>query len=310
MAMATEAKTNWRFYAGGMFAKGFDENEGVYWDEVQSPGDVPTSSSYGLWAGMDIQFTLGTKFFIETGLNFRDIPYMDLEKKTGTYYDGESYRYYEVADHGRRDILSIPVRVGYKLPLNEQNQFEFSMGPYVGADFDNDYYIGLSPMVTFKHRAVSFSLHWENPVFMNTSDNHFKNQFAVTVGINFNGRKPNMDNIIRGMEIANTLMGGVNSVMGQYYGGDSGSYSSSYTDSSARGGASGNYQEMYDKWTRQAQNAYNSLADRTVSTSTYNRNKKLLRDAQKEMRSWRQKAAKAGVTIQKSPLEDANVGIR
>lgn len=73
------------------------------------------------------------------------------------------------------------------------------------------------------------------------------------------------------------------------------------------GVSNGNYSVMYDKWESRARDAYNSLTNASVSSTTYVRNKKLLREAQREMRKIRQKASAAGVTIHKSKWEDAQV---
>ncbi len=314
ITFVTHAKTNWRFYAGGMYAKGFnkpDSNNPII--EFDKAKDVPTKSSYTFWAGMDIQFSLKEKFFIETGVNFRKNPFLYGEKTSETDpYSGEVFKSYEVHidNAGDRDILTIPVRFGYKLPLKGKNQLEFAIGPYVGADFDADYYVGLSPVITYKHRALSLSFHWENPVFYDSSQNHFKNQFAFTIGVNFNGRKPNMDNILIGLEVANTVLGAANQALQTYsseY--DDGSYSESFS-SSNNSSSTNNYQIMYDKWERRAQEAYDSLAGHSGSASTYTRNKSLLREAQREMRNWRNKARKAGVNIRKSEWETKTVNIR
>ena len=50
------------------------------------------------------------------------------------------------------------------------------------------------------------------------------------------------------------------------------------------------YLATYRRWERQAENAYDSLTHASVSSSTYIRNKKLLRDAQNEMRKVRRQA--------------------
>lgn len=89
--------------------------------------------------------------------------------------------------------------------------------------------------------------------------------------------------------------------------GNMNSYSSGNVDSNNGGG---NYATMYAKWERQAENAYDSLTDASVNSSTYVRNKQLLRDAQNEMRRCRRQAAAAGVTINKSRWEDAQVRLR
>lgn len=89
---------------------------------------------------------------------------------------------------------------------------------------------------------------------------------------------------------------------GSNYGYDNGSAGSKSYSSS-------NYQSMYDRWERNAQNAYNSLDGHSGSASTYVQNKKLLREAQREMRSIRQKASREGITIAKSRWESVTVNV-
>lgn len=86
----------------------------------------------------------------------------------------------------------------------------------------------------------------------------------------------------------------------------SGQYGS-YDDENSYSKGSSNYQAMYDKWERQAQRAYESLSGHSVSSSTYISNKRLLRDAQQEMRSIRSKARSNGVYITQSRWETVSV---
>ena len=63
-----------------MYAKGFNVDN-LFWNDdgaivFDKSADVPTNGSYTVWAGMDVQFSLKEKFFIETGLNFRESPYV------------------------------------------------------------------------------------------------------------------------------------------------------------------------------------------------------------------------------------------
>lgn len=319
ITLTSEARTNWRFYLGGMYAKGFNADN-LFWNwnsdgviEFDKSADVPTNGSYSVWAGMDIQFSLKEKLFIETGLNFRELPYVYGKNVSETDpYSGAVFRWYEVRygnGYGHRDMLSIPVRIGYKLMLNGNNQFEFAAGPYFGMDFDGDYYVGLSPMVTYKHRALSLSFHWENPLFVNTSHNHFKNQFAFSIGVNFNGRKPNMDNILLGLEAAGSILETANQTISQYNGSNS---SSSYTDtdsSSSRGGGSSSNGNGFSLSEQQAyntdKNTYNKYDSqlsmhftgvRVMSCSD-------VKKIQKKMKKLREKWERKGKSFPKFPSE-------
>ncbi len=121
---------------------------------------------------------------------------------------------------------------------------------------------------------------------------------------------------------ANALM----QVSGQY---SSGYYTPQYSLAGNAGGSGnvtdGNYESQYRNWERRAESHYNSLtntgysvtsktgrkrgsAGQGMSSGNYVQMKRSLREAQREMRNIRNKAARAGVQIQKSRWEDATVG--
>lgn len=89
-------------------------------------------------------------------------------------------------------------------------------------------------------------------------------------------------------------------------------------------GSGVNYQMMYSNWERRAKMNYNSItllgikvqkngkdycgtSGQGAVPATYTQQKKYLREAQAEMKRIRKKAAKAGITIQKSEYEDVTV---
>ncbi|MCC8037884.1 MAG: hypothetical protein LIP02_07110 [Bacteroidales bacterium] len=89
-------------------------------------------------------------------------------------------------------------------------------------------------------------------------------------------------------------------------------------------GSGGSYQSRYNQWAQRAEANYNSLtnlgvrakkdgkdvggtAGQGMSSSNYTSMKKSLREAQREMKSIRQKARRAGITIPKSQYEDITV---
>ncbi|MCC8036690.1 MAG: hypothetical protein LIP02_00915 [Bacteroidales bacterium] len=98
--------------------------------------------------------------------------------------------------------------------------------------------------------------------------------------------------------------------------------SGAYADGGAMGaGGGGSYQEQYDRWARLAERHYNSLTNvgtrvkqggkdvggttgQSLNTGNYTSQKSSLREAQREMKSIRQKARRAGVNIRKSEYED------
>lgn len=239
LSLGALAWTNWRFYIGGMAAKGWSQDD-YYQSTVLYTGEkLETQTSYNIFAGMDIQFSLGDKFYLETGINYRRAPFAE----KGEWIDSsEPYRYVNL-ENEFNDWLSLPFRFGYRLHLNDENSFEFGIGPYVSYAFksfeNSPINVGISPVVTYKHRALSLSLRYETPVIYDGLKNYFNNQFAFTIGVNFNGRSPNWDNIARGLEMAGGVMGGVSSAM---YGTSStytGSSDYSYNGDSSYGSSTG-----------------------------------------------------------------------
>ena len=102
------------------------------------------------------------------------------------------------------------------------------------------------------------------------------------------------------------------------------SVSSSHSDVLDKSGSNIDYIAQYQNWERRAEANYNSLVNlgysvkdkngnrsggtgQKVSPSKYTQMKKLLREAQSEMRKIRLKASKNGVTIEPSKWETATV---
>ena len=123
---------------------------------------------------------------------------------------------------------------------------------------------------------------------------------------------------------ANALM----NVSGEYVGNNS--YNPTYglttnSESLNNQESSGNYESQYRNWERKAESHYNSLTNLgynttdkkeeksgnsgkgKLSSGNYVQQKRSLREAQNKMRSIRQKAASAGITINKSQWESATV---
>lgn len=122
---------------------------------------------------------------------------------------------------------------------------------------------------------------------------------------------------------------GMNMASGNYK--NTSSYSSNYKEESSSNIESNdsnikskNYRTIYSNWERRAKQNYESLTNlgykikkndkdekgnsgQGASPSTYVRQKKLLREAQKEMKRIRQKAQQAGLNIPKSEYEDVSV---
>lgn len=301
------ARTNWRFYVGGMYAKEYTEV-----GTINYKNPLEKTGTYNIMAGMDIQFSLKEKFYIETGLNYRYAPYAQWEDED-SWNPLSDYRYLY---GGHMHLLSVPVRFGYRLRMNENNSFEFGVGPYVAlrADGETQVSVGLSPVVTYKHRALSLSLRYENPVFYDGMRNELKNQFAFTIGVNFNGRSPNWDNIALGLEAAGSVLGTATEVMNTYYQSTNQEYSGSSesysTGDSSNSGSSGsvndssaglslsdarNLQRDRTTYFQMETNLIKALngEDTSTSVSTY----------RQRMKSLREKWEKRGHGWQKSRYE-------
>lgn len=117
------------------------------------------------------------------------------------------------------------------------------------------------------------------------------------------------------------VAGNILQMTGSAGSGYSSDYSGGYESAGSVGG--GNYQAQYDNWARIAEKHYNSLTNLGYSSSgsggrrgnsgqgasggNYVRQKKALREAQREMRKIRQQARRAGVNIIESEYENASV---
>lgn len=272
------------------------------WENSYLRGDTYTKSSYNIWAGMDVQFIIKEKFHIETGINYRRAPYTS---------------YLDYPDLGTANWIAIPLRFAYRLPLDEQNSFEFGVGPYVAMspDFSGDasMNVGISPVVTYKHRALSLSFRYENPVFYEKLDNTLKNQFAFTIGVNFNGRKPNWDNIAKGLAVTGSVLNVANAAIGAYSGGQSSSTADSYDDNTSyQSSTSSSGTRSGSGFSISEQNSYNQdkstyakydsqLASHFAGNQTMSADK--VRNAQKAMKKLREKWEKRGKSFPHSSNE-------
>lgn len=99
--------------------------------------------------------------------------------------------------------------------------------------------------MVFKHRALSLGLIYQNPCIYNGIKNRDTNSLMFTVGVNFNGRKVNLDNLVIGLEAASAVLTSATETMSQFSGyansSDTGSYSSgsSYSSASSSQSSSG-----------------------------------------------------------------------
>lgn len=293
----SEARTNWRFYVGGLVSQG-KESSGI--------DDIETYACPVLMGGIDVQFIIKDKWHIETGLNYRHGPY--------------AVKYDDCIVGGMQaDWLSIPVRFGYRKALSEKNSLEFGLGPYVSYEmfsyaeecYESPVSVGLSPVVTFKHRAFSVSLRYETPLFYNGMKNDCKHMFAITVGVNFNGRKPNWEAIGAVLDAANVVLGAANEALGNTSAAgsyDSGSYdngSSSSSGSKSRSSSDNKYnmgdQQAYNTDKRTYGRYESQLAAHFAGNQVMSESQVL--NVKLAMKKLREKWEKRGKSFPKSPYE-------
>lgn len=265
-------------------------------------------------AGMELEIPLSTKLNIETGLRYRN--HHVLVKNT---YDYKSFIREEWDEAST--IFEIPLRLTYKQPLGRHFSIHAGVGPYVSAIADgwsskrahetkwSDFvHVGLEPSVAINWACFSLGATYNIPCFYKGYKDENKPVVMATLGIRF---KSHVWKYVGATLLTIASVGAAASYA--WSAANSGSYSSSsYSSGSSSYSSSssgGNYEEMYRHWERRAQAAYNSLSGHSGSSSTYQNNMRLLREAQSEMRKYREKARKAGITIYQSDWETKTVRI-
>lgn len=298
----------WEFQLGGMY---MPRTTGYMYDGDKLVRD-PDMSKQGTWnalAGFGLFIPLSSRvpLLIETGLRYRYAPVV------------EPWSYYSVSDVYQDHFVEIPLKLNCDLRLNDSNSLRFGLGAYGayligGSDgYSSGFSVGIEPSVVFCHRGISFGLSYTNPLIYSKYTNKLGSNLALTFGIKF--KSGAWKYIGMGVGAVATL-GAVAVTTYQASQGSSdysSSSSSSYGDAMSAdnsGNVDGNTcRKMYEKWENRAREVYNSLSGHSGSASTYQRNMKVLRNAQKEMRSWRQKGYKAGVTISQSEWENKTVKV-
>lgn len=311
------AQVNWQFQIGGMYSKKY----GMYsLDEKSGCGELS--------GAILLQIPVKQQFFIETGLGWRRK--LVLCQAEDCKFDPDNYNYKDF-DSDFADFIELPIKAGYKLQLNEKNAFDFGFGPYLSLAFNkpecfnnSSFSAGLNASVAFRHRCMSFGVSWQNPIFKNGLNDYHRNSVTVTIGINFKGRKPNWDKIMDGLSVAGAVLEGATQVVSAFTGNSSTSETMMSSSSSTNySSSSTNYEAQYRQWEKRAESHYNSLTNIGLSVESkkaaagstmgsmnggnYVSMKKSLREAQKQMKSIRTRAAKDGVIIPQSKWETATV---
>lgn len=304
------AQVNWQFQIGGMYSKKYGLD-----------GLGEKSGSEELSGAILLQIPVKQQFFIETGLGWRHK--LVLCQAEGCKFDPNNHNY-NGFDSDFAEFLELPIKAGYKLQLNEKNAFNFGFGPYLSLAFNkpecfnnSSFSAGLNASVAFRHRCMSFGVSWQNPIFKNGLNDYHRNSVTVTIGINFKGRKPNWDKIMDGLSVAGAVLEGATQVASAFTG------NSSTSETMMSSSSSTNYEAQYRQWEKRAESHYNSLTNIGLSVESkkaaagstmgsmnggnYVSMKKSLREAQKQMKSIRTKAAKDGVKEKQSKWETATV---
>lgn len=309
MGINAAAQVNWQFQIGGMYSKKYGESLSEKRGSVELSGAIL------------LQIPVKQQFFIETGLGWRNK--LVLSQAEDYKFDPDNSNYKDFEGY-IANFLELPIKAGYKLQLNEKNAIDFGFGPYLSLAFNKPEYFnkssfsaGLNASVAFRHRCMSFGVSWQNPIFKNGLNDYHRNSVTVTIGINFKGRKPNWDKIMDGLSVAGAVLEGATQVASAFTG------NSSTSETMMSSSSSTNYEAQYRQWEKRAESHYNSLTNIGLSVESkkaaagstmgsmnggnYVSMKKSLREAQKQMKSIRTKAAKDGVIIPQSKWETAKV---
>lgn len=309
MGINAAAQVNWQFQIGGMYSKKYGESLSEKRGSVELSGAIL------------LQIPVKQQFFIETGLGWRNK--LVLSQAEDCKFDPDNSNYKDFEGY-IANFLELPIKAGYKLQLNEKNAIDFGFGPYLSLAFNKPEYFnkssfsaGLNASVAFRHRCMSFGVSWQNPIFKNGLNDYHRNSVTVTIGINFKGRKPNWDKIMDGLSIAGAVLEGTTQVASAFTG------NSSTSETMMSSSSSTNYEAQYRQWEKRAESHYNSLTNIGLSVESkkaaagstmgsmnggnYVSMKKSLREAQKQMKSIRTRAAKDGVIIPQSKWETATV---
>lgn len=260
----------------------------------------------------------------------------------GVYNDGwYEYNFSEISHaicHGKYGIpyrgnyLELPIKCGYQLKINDSNSIVFGFGPYLSfcteigsLGYSSPLSVGLAASASFRHRCMSFGVSFQNPVFFNGLRNHYSNSLNITIGINIKGRKPNWDKVLDVMGSVGEVLDVTSRSMNEYINtvietGQNDSAGDTNIVYASPNSSSHDYNGEYKRWESRAESIYNSMTNlgssynkkngskegstlQSMSPSNYQAQKKLYRDAQKQMKDIRNMARKEGVVIEKSKWE-------
>lgn len=299
-------------------------------NQVSSITDIDGLNQYGSeydtkenridWkAGLEIEIPLSRKLNIETGLRYNNHLAVYENEYNNDYYNST------------KNHIELPLRLTYKQQLGKHFSLHAGIGPYMGMliasqrDFEKAVHVGVEPSLAINWQCLSLGVSYNTPCFHKGYDDLNKNQVMLTLGIRFKSKA--WKYIGAGLLTVATVGAAASSIYAASQGDYSGnSYSgSSYLSSSDYSSSnSSNFESQYRQWESRAKANYNSLTNlgykvqkdgkdvagstsQSMSSSNYTAMKKTLREAQKEMKEIRTKAAKQGINITKSEYEDIQV---
>lgn len=271
--------------------------------------------------GLEMEIPLSQKFNLETGLRY----------KNETLCSGDSY--YD-PDH-TTNHLELPIRLTYKYRLRDNLSLRAGIGPYLGVGLQGDGVapkIGIEPSVAIDWKCLSLGLTYNHPYYVDSRGDYKANSgLMLTVGLRFGSRawKYIGPGLLAAGAVAGTVYAATQANKSDNnFSSNSSNYSNNPVDNLSNEYASSSDKEklldQYQRWERSAQGSYNALTNtgykvkkdgKYVSGSTvqswgisnYSKMKQLLREAQREMRKIRAKAAKKGINIPKSEYEDVQI---
>lgn len=305
-----DAQVMWNLKGGVLSRKVKD------WDYFDEYGTGEKTKHIEWQAGLELEIPLSRRLNIETGLRYanRFVAYLDDDSPYGDLRAENKHH------------IELPVRLAYKHDFGHNLSLHAGVGPYasymieaVGAD--NSFQVGLEPAVTLYWHNLNLGVSYNVPCFYKGYTNENRNAVMVTLGIRFKSKVWSYigDGIIAAGEVASAFNDGMNGGGGNsnsyLSGGDDSDYSSSETSSGS------NLLTQYRNWEQRAKANYNSLVNngvrvkkkgkevggfsgQSLNGGNYTVQKRMLREAQNNMKNIRAKAAKQGITIPKSEYED------
>ena len=310
---------------------GWMSREAYFYDTHSS--DSREKENFQEWmAGLEMEIPLSDKLNLETGLRYkRHHAFVENEYTIKTV--GSSYTRTENRQFEAKNLIELPLRLTYKQPLGKDFSLHVGVGPYMSfipdgswrfyrnenntnngwsdSKWGDQLQVGLEPSVAINWKCLSLGATYNIPCFYKGYKDENKPVVMATLGIRF---KSSAWRYVGATLLTIVTVGGAaasawSSAVEANQNYSSGYYGSSSYSSGSNSSSGGNYETMYRKWEKQAQNVYNSLAGHSGGTVTYQKNMELLRNAQKEMAKWRNKARKAGIMIPQSEWETKKVPI-